>query len=109
MLLDAGWAGRPTLRALCGGEALPTDLATRLRTKVKELWNLYGPTETTVWSTVTAVQDYRGARIPIGRPIANTEVYVTDSLRRHLPPGIAGELYIAGSGVSAGYFGEPVL
>ncbi len=56
MLLDSGWAGKPDLTALCGGEALPGELAARLRPLVKSLWNLYGPTETTVWSAAGAVE-----------------------------------------------------
>ena len=109
MLLDAGWQGRRSLKALCGGEPVPAELAARLRPKVKELWNLYGPTETTVWSTVADVTEETSERVPIGRPIANTQLYVTDSQRRHVPPGFPGELYIAGSGIGAGYYGEPGL
>src|SRR6202035_4709270 len=56
MLLDAGWQGNRGLRALCGGEALPTELAARLLPRVGSLWNLYGPTETTVWSAVGGVK-----------------------------------------------------
>ncbi len=54
LLLDAGWAGDPRLRILCGGEALPRDLADRLLERGAELWNLYGPTETTIWSALAA-------------------------------------------------------
>ena len=53
MLLEAGWRGGPgASRRLCGGEALPRELASAARARVGELWNMYGPTETTVWSTV---------------------------------------------------------
>ena len=68
-LVDAGWQGRSELRVLCGGEALPPDLAAALQGRVAELWNLYGPTETTIWSTVGRVvpgasQSASGARSP---------------------------------------------
>ena len=52
LLVDAGWEGEPGLTALCGGEALPRDLARELSSRVRALWNMYGPTETTIWSTV---------------------------------------------------------
>ncbi|HEU0052552.1 MAG TPA: condensation domain-containing protein, partial [Longimicrobium sp.] len=58
MLVDAGWEGAPEMRALCGGEALPAELASALRGRVGTLWNVYGPTETTIWSTI---QPVRGA------------------------------------------------
>ncbi len=51
MVLDAGWAGQPDMRALCGGDALAPELADALRKRCRELWNVYGPTETTIWST----------------------------------------------------------
>src|SRR6185503_5500461 len=56
MLLDTGWTGDPGLRALCGGEALPRDLAASLAARTGELWNLYGPTETTVWSATARIR-----------------------------------------------------
>ena len=55
LLVDGGWAGRPGLKALCGGEALPRALADKLLPRVGELWNVYGPTETTVWSALLRV------------------------------------------------------
>src|SRR5262249_12295693 len=56
MLLDTGWSGGAGLKALCGGEALPSELAGRLVEQVGSLWNVYGPTETTIWSTVEEVK-----------------------------------------------------
>ena len=106
MLLDSGWTGGPGLRALCGGEALDGDLAGRLRPLVGELWNLYGPTETTVWSTLQRVDPTDGAPA-IGRPIANTRVYVLDRWLDPLPAGSEGELFIGGEGVARGYAGRP--
>lgn len=108
MLLESGWRGRKTLRMFCGGEGLPRELADRLLGHGRELWNLYGPTETTVWSTVDRVEAGEGA-ISIGKPIANTEIYIVDKRMRPLPPGIPGELLIGGLGVSQGYLDRPEL
>ena len=94
---------------LLGGEAFPPALAAQLRASgVPRLLNMYGPTETTIWSTVhevTAADD----NIPIGKPIANTTVYVLDSTAQPVPAGVAGELYIGGAGVARGYLGRPEL
>jgi amino acid adenylation domain-containing protein len=108
LLLEAGWAGRPTLKALCGGEALQRDLAVALVERVGELWNVYGPTETTIWSSVNRVRDPQIA-IPIGHPIANTRVYVLEPSGQPAPVGVAGELCIAGEGVARGYRNRPEL
>ncbi|QQQ00676.1 non-ribosomal peptide synthetase [Lysobacter enzymogenes] len=107
MLLDAGWHGRADLRLLCGGEALPRELADRLLERCGELWNMYGPTETTVWSTLERVR--RDGAICIGKPIANTRVYVVDRALRPLPAGVPGELLIGGDGVALGYLDRPEL
>jgi amino acid adenylation domain-containing protein len=108
MLLAAGWPGSPRLTALCGGEALTRDLADRLLGKCAALWNLYGPTETTVWSTAHRVEPGTRA-VPIGRPIANTRVYVLDRRLQPLPVGVPGELHIGGRGVARGYLGRAAL
>jgi amino acid adenylation domain-containing protein len=108
LLLESGWAGNPRLKALCGGEALPPPLARTLLGKVGELWNMYGPTETTVWSTVHRV-DQRPGTVPIGKPIANTQVYILDAHLRPVPIGVVGELYIGGAGVTRGYLQQPTL
>src|SRR5262249_37049117 len=55
MLLDSGWEGDSGLTVLCGGEAMPRELAQRLASRGRTLWNLYGPTETTIWSTIAQV------------------------------------------------------
>jgi pristinamycin I synthase 3 and 4 len=118
MLLDAGWPGAPRLKALCGGEALPGELAARLAAKVASLWNVYGPTETTIWSTVAqlagpgapaAASSAPRAVAPIGAPVANTRVYVLDARRRLAPIGAIGELWIGGAGVARGYWHRPEL
>ncbi|MEU6990938.1 amino acid adenylation domain-containing protein [Streptomyces sp. NPDC046465] len=96
------------LRVLVGGEALPVALADSLRTLTEDLTNLYGPTETTIWSTAADLAGTTGAP-SIGRPIANTRVYVLDGGLRLVPPGVVGELHIAGAGVARGYLGRPGL
>ncbi len=108
MMLDSGWEGAPRLRALCGGEAFPPELAADLLSRVGEVWNLYGPTETTIWSTCHRVTD-ASAPIPIGRPIDHTRVYVLDRHGEPVPPGAPGELYIGGAGVALGYHDRPEL
>ncbi|MFD7137371.1 amino acid adenylation domain-containing protein [Streptomyces sp. NPDC059894] len=107
MLCSAGWPGRAELRVLCGGEALPADLAAELTDRAGQVWNMYGPTETTVWSAVSRVR--AGRRVTIGRPIANTRCYVLDGRGEPVPPFVPGELYIAGDGVADGYLGRPDL
>jgi amino acid adenylation domain-containing protein len=102
MLLEAGWQGKPGLKMLCGGEALPRALADRLVDKGAALWNVYGPTETTIWSSACRVE-VGEAPISIGRPIANTQFYVLDQRMRAVPVGVIGELYIGGMGLARGY------
>ena len=108
MLVDAGWQGASGLKALSGGEPLPLDLARRLAPRVAELWNLYGPTETTVWSTLARILP-DALSVPIGLPIANTEIVVLDARMRAVPPGVPGELFIGGAGLALGYLGQPDL
>jgi amino acid adenylation domain-containing protein len=107
MLLDAGWEGSRRLKVLCGGEALPPDLAERLLPRCAELWNLFGPTETTIWSTLWQVRP--GQPIAIGRPIANTQAYVLDREMQPVPLGVPGELYLGGDGLARGYLNRPEL
>jgi amino acid adenylation domain-containing protein len=108
LLLESGWAGKKGLRMLCGGEALPRELATRLLAAGGELWNLYGPTETTIWSTLTRVTD-ASRPISIGKPIANTTIYVLEPSGSVAPVGVPGELCIGGVGVARGYRNRPEL
>ncbi|WP_157251540.1 non-ribosomal peptide synthetase/type I polyketide synthase [Nonomuraea typhae] len=106
LLLTSGWQGQPGLKALCGGEALPADLAEDLRGRVGELWNMYGPTETTIWSTLSRVA---GGPVTIGHPIANTGIHLLDAALQPVPSGVVGELYIGGAGLARDYLGQPEL
>jgi amino acid adenylation domain-containing protein len=108
MLIDAGWQGDRRMTALCGGEALAPELAAKLVGCVRSLWNMYGPTETTIWSTLDHVEGI-DAEITIGRPIANTEIYVLDRHLQMVPIGVPGELYIGGAGLARGYHKRPDL
>jgi amino acid adenylation domain-containing protein len=110
LLMDS--ASRAALASLkqliVGGEALPPDLAEKLVALVGgDVINAYGPTETTVWSTTSAVRP--GEPVTIGRPIANTFVFVVDSEGRPAPFGAVGELWIGGPGVTRGYWQRPEL
>ncbi|HEX3525705.1 MAG TPA: amino acid adenylation domain-containing protein [Thermoanaerobaculia bacterium] len=112
LLLAAGWQGEPRLRVLCGGEALPPDLAEHLAARGESAWNLYGPTETTIWSAVHRLPVGGAGPVLAGRPIANTQIYVVDRIDPDMQPavpGTPGELLIGGDGVTRGYFGRPDL
>lgn len=108
MLLEAGWRGDSKLKILCGGEALSYEVATQLQARSSSLWNMYGPTETTVWSSIYRFQAAAG-QVPIGRPIANTQMYILDCYQQPLPIGVPGELYIGGLGLARGYLNRPEL
>ncbi|MFF1838053.1 amino acid adenylation domain-containing protein [Streptomyces sp. NPDC058231] len=95
-------------RLLAGGEALPGPLAEAMTALGSEVVNLYGPTETTVYSTCAVLSP--AEPVPaIGRPVANTRVYLLDDGLRPVPAGAVGELYIAGAGVARGYWQRPGL
>jgi natural product biosynthesis luciferase-like monooxygenase protein len=95
---------------LIGGEALPGDLVSSLQEAgAARLHNMYGPTETTIWSTVAQIAAAPTGVAGIGTPIANTQVHVLDDDQRPVPIGAAGELYIGGMGVTAGYWQRPEL
>ena len=94
---------------LVGGEALPASLAAQLRQILHgELLNMYGPTETTVWSATHRVREVNGP-VPIGRPVANTDIYILDERREPVAAGEPGELFIGGEGVARGYLNRPEL
>lgn len=112
LLLSSGWRGRPQLKALCGGEALKSSLAAKLLVRVGALWNLYGPTEATIWSCsyrITSASEEHPAVEPIGRPIANTRIYLLNDQGEPVRVGAIGEMYIGGAGVARGYLRRPEL
>ncbi len=96
------------LRLFVGGEAMPLALARSLAGNCRELWNLYGPTETTIWSSAARIEPGMEP-IPLGTPIANTRIYVLDARGQPVPPGVVGEIWIAGDGVADGYLNRPDL
>ncbi|MEC3879883.1 non-ribosomal peptide synthetase [Parapedobacter sp. 10938] len=109
MMLDAGWEHRIPLKALCGGEPFPIELADKLLDRCQAVWNMYGPTETTIWSTIKEITRADNGLITVGNPIANTTVHILDE--HHVPVAIGGigELFIAGDGVAKGYLNRPEL
>lgn len=108
LLFSTDWPTRHELTVLCGGEAFPRELAGQFLEKGYVPWNLYGPTETTVWSAAHRVTEAAGT-IPLGRPIANTQLYVLDRWLQPVPIGVPGELHIGGDGVARGYWSRPEL
>ncbi|WP_306369248.1 non-ribosomal peptide synthetase [Nocardiopsis sp. CC223A] len=104
MLLETGPEALDGLRVLVGGEALPQDLGEALASRAAAVTNVYGPTETTIWSTTAPVRPE--SPVTIGRPMANTQVYVLDTDLAPVPIGVPGDLYIAGEGVALGYHGR---
>jgi non-ribosomal peptide synthetase component F len=117
-LLDSGGGKEvlPRRYLVTGGEALTPQLVEKIYALQAgcQIVNHYGPTETTVGSLTLELKSYAwkssaAKTIPIGRPIANTQVYVLDAQREPVPVGVAGELYIAGAGVTAGYINQPGL
>lgn len=92
-----------------GGEPLPSSLVAQLREVTPaSIENMYGPTETTIWSSTLSVGAADGI-VPLGRPIANTQLYVLDPRGRPVPANSPGELFIGGDGVARGYHNRPEL
>jgi amino acid adenylation domain-containing protein len=97
----------PTLQTLvAGGEACSQEVVDRWAVD-RQFWNAYGPTEATIWATAARLT--AGNPITIGRPVANTKVYLLDAHLQPVSVGVTGELYIAGDGVARGYLHRPEL
>ncbi len=112
LLLDA--AARPGLatlrRMMVGGEALSPQLAGELTGLIAgNVMNMYGPTETTIWSAVHTLESAPKGQVPLGRPLANQQIYILDRRQQPLPVGVPGELVIGGKGVVRGYLHRPEL
>jgi amino acid adenylation domain-containing protein len=109
MMLDAGLCADDGVKVIvAGGEVLPAELARALQGCAREVWNFYGPTEVTIYSAVYRVESV-GSTVPIGKPPANTSLYILDSHRHQLPIGVVGELYIGGAQVAIGYLDRESL
>ncbi|MCI5119714.1 MAG: amino acid adenylation domain-containing protein [Candidatus Electrothrix sp. AUS4] len=108
LLMAAGWQGARDFKILCGGELLSREMASKLNQRSQNVWNMYGPTETTVWSTCYKIST-EDSRIPIGKPIANTQIYIVNRDNQPNPVGVAGEMLIGGAGVTCGYLNRPDL
>ncbi|GAB1544222.1 hypothetical protein NUACC21_68980 [Scytonema sp. NUACC21] len=98
-------------RVFCSGEALPMELQQRFHARLGcELHNLYGPTEAAIDVTFWQCQpESNWGVVPIGRPTANTQIYILDPQLQPVPIGVPGELYIGGVGVARGYLNRPEL
>ncbi|MEH1954356.1 amino acid adenylation domain-containing protein [Nostoc sp.] len=107
LLLDSNYQFSD-LKILCGGEALPWDLVSKLLARSASLWNLYGPTEATIWSSLCQLESTESL-ISIGRPIDNTQIYILDQNLQPVPIGVPGELHIGGAGLARGYLNRPEL
>ncbi|MDZ8080625.1 MAG: amino acid adenylation domain-containing protein [Nostoc sp. DcaGUA01] len=93
---------------ISAGESCSEDIVKRWWSSSRRFFNAYGPTEATVWSTVAEIKSV-SEKPPIGRPIANTEIYILDKYLQPVPIGILGELYIGGDGLARGYLNSPEL
>lgn len=114
MLLDhaQGEDLRSLRCAIVAGEACHKAVVEAHRRQIPDalLSNEYGPSEASVWSSQARLDTRRsGDQVPIGRPVKGWRLYVLDSQRRLVPPGLPGELHIGGAGVSHGYLADPEL
>ena len=108
MLLDSGWENHLAIKAFCGGEAMPLNLARELLSRCDSLWNMYGPTETTIYSIIKQIYA-DDELITIGSPIANTQIYLLNEHGKAAATGKIGEIAIGGDGVAQGYWKHPEL
>ncbi|QJB38147.1 amino acid adenylation domain-containing protein [Chitinophaga oryzae] len=108
-LLDEGQDLRNVSVINLAGEPFPPDVARKLVQLPAEVRNLYGPSEDTTYSTCYRLQQRTYRNVPIGKPIAYTQVYILDDALQLLPPGLYGKIYIAGDGLCQGYLHKPAL
>lgn len=108
-LLDVNWTGKADLTVLCGGEAFPRPLAPQLFSRSAAVWNMYGPTETTIWSSTYRVAGEQEGAVPIGGPIAGTQMQLLDEKLQPIGGDDSGLLYIGGEGLARGYHRQPDL
>ena len=108
-LLDLGGLPPSTRTVNLAGESLKTELVRRIYDtgQVEKVYDLYGPSETTTYSTFTLRRSE--GKATIGRPIANTKIYLLDGALQPVPIGVAGEIFIGGAGVARGYLNRPEL
>ncbi|HEU4684177.1 MAG TPA: amino acid adenylation domain-containing protein, partial [Nitrospira sp.] len=113
VLQASGEGALQSLRVVVvAGEPLPVDVVHRHYERVPDtaLYNEYGPTEATVWASVYRTNGTeQGLRIPIGKPIANTKLYILDAEMQPVPIGVVGEIYISGLSLARGYHRQPEL
>lgn len=109
MVVAADPDGDLPVAVLCGGEALPADLADRLRGRGRGQWNLYGPTEATIWASAWRLPTAPGAPVRIGRALASATLHVMDDQLRPVATGETGELVISGPCIARGYLDDPEL
>ncbi len=104
---------KPLRQLLAGGDVLSVPHVQKLLQELPEcrVINGYGPTENTTFTCCHAIarSTQFSSSIPIGRPIANTQVYILDSCQQPVPIGVPGELYVGGDGLARGYFNRPNL
>jgi amino acid adenylation domain-containing protein len=110
-LLKVGGVPSSVRAVNLGGESSPDELVQQLNEQdiIQRIIHVYGPTEDTTYSTCSFIWPSAGGRLPIGRPIADTSVYILDRYGNPVPIGYAGELYIGGAGLARGYLNRPEL
>jgi amino acid adenylation domain-containing protein len=108
ILIESGWTGSSDLTIICGGDRLDRELANKLIHRSGSVWNMYGPTEATILSTAEKLSLGDGP-VTIGRPIANTEIYILDAQGQPQALGEIGEICIGGDGLARGYLHDPQL
>ncbi len=106
LLLDAGWENKEGIKILVGGEAIREEIKDAL-TKIGDVYNLYGPTETTIWSVTKKLE--KDEKVLIGKPIANTSIYIVGEAMQMTPIGVVGEICIGGVGLARGYLNQAIL